>query len=69
MAKKEISYSEAMLEVEHILEALQRGDCDIDSLSERVDRASLLLALCRQRLRRTEEQLNHIFEEQKENEI
>lgn len=69
MAKKEISYNEAMMEVEHILEALQRGDCDIDSLSDRVDRASLLLTLCRQRLRRAEEQLNRIFDEQTENTI
>ena len=47
MAKKEITYTEAMT---------------VDSLTKEVKRATELIALCKERLHRTEEELKKISE-------
>ncbi|MBR2115845.1 MAG: exodeoxyribonuclease VII small subunit [Alistipes sp.] len=63
MAKKvDISYSEAMAEIEKIISTLQNADCDIESLTTMVKRASELIALCRTKLRKTESSVEKLFE-------
>ena len=63
MAKKSsVSYNEAMAEIEQILATLQRSDCDIESLAERVKRASTLIELCRTKLRKAESDVEKLFE-------
>lgn len=65
MAKKsnEISYEEAMAEVEQILSELQQETVNVDTLSERVKRASELITLCRAKLRKAEGEVAKIFAE------
>ena len=65
MAKKsnEISYEEAMAEVEQILSELQQETINVDTLSERVKRASELITLCRAKLRKAEGEVTKIFAE------
>ena len=65
MAKKsnEISYEEAMAEVEQILSELQQEAINVDTLSERVKRASELITLCRAKLRKAEGEVTKIFAE------
>ena len=65
MAKKsnEISYEEAMAEVEQILSELQQETVNVDTLSERVKRASELITLCRAKLRKAEGEVTKIFAE------
>lgn len=64
MAKsKEISYTDAMGEIEQILSSLQGESVDVDTLAERVKRASELIALCRARLRKAEGEVAKIFEQ------
>ncbi|MBQ5634785.1 MAG: exodeoxyribonuclease VII small subunit [Alistipes sp.] len=65
MAKKsnEISYEEAMAEVEQILSELQQEAVNVDTLSERVKRASELITLCRAKLRKAEGEVTKIFAE------
>ena len=46
----EISYASALRELEDILAALERDNVDVDHLAERVQRASELIALCRERI-------------------
>ena len=45
-----IGYAEAMAELEQILRDLEGDDLDVDKLASRVERASLLISLCRERI-------------------
>lgn len=58
-----ISYSEALAELERILAGLRSEQCDVDTLVERTRRASFLLSLCRSKLTCTEEELAKVLEE------
>ena len=54
-------YAESMAELESILASLENDDVDIDTLASKVERASLLIAHCEQRLRATELSLETIL--------
>lgn len=58
---KTLSYSEALAELESILSSLRSEGCDVDTLASRTRRAAELLALCRSRLTRTEEELSQVL--------
>jgi exodeoxyribonuclease VII small subunit len=45
-----LGYAEALAELEQILAELERPDVDVDVLADRVERASLLIRLCRDRI-------------------
>lgn len=62
MAKKEMTYDEAMAEIERILARLRSEDMDVDSLSSEVKRATELIARCKAKLRKTEDDVNRILE-------
>ncbi len=61
MAKKEFSFSEAIVEIEDILRQIESGELDVDKLSVEVKRASELIRQCQKKLRTTEEEINSIF--------
>jgi exodeoxyribonuclease VII small subunit len=63
MAKKEFSFSEAVVEIEDILKQIESGELDVDKLSVEVKRASELIRQCQKKLRTTEEEINSIFKE------
>ncbi len=63
MAKKEMSFNEAVKEIERILQDIEQGDLDIDKLSQEVKRAAELIKLCQKKLRTTEEEINSIFKD------
>lgn len=54
-------YAESMAEIDAILASLEDDDMDIDALASKVERASLLIAHCEQRLRSTELSLQTIL--------
>ena len=56
----ELGYTEAMTELEGILEELEGDHLDVDVLAERVRRASELIKLCRTRISRAQEDVNRI---------
>ena len=56
-------YKEAITEIEAILKSLREEQNNIDTLSERVARATELIALCREKLRKAENDVNKIIEE------
>ena len=63
MAKREvkkINYSEAVKELEGILERLRSGALGIDELAPAVSRANELVKVCRERLTLTREELAKI---------
>ena len=62
MAKKTITYTEALAEVERILERIQREEITVDDLASEVKRAATLIAGCRTRLRKAEEEVGKLLE-------
>lgn len=62
MAKKEISYNEAMSEVEKILEEIDSEKLDLDNLSEKVKRATELLNLCKEKLTKVDLEIEKLLE-------
>ncbi len=61
--KKIVSYSEAMAEVEEILEKIENEELDVDELAEKVQRVSVLLKICKDKLTKTNEQVEQILKE------
>lgn len=49
-----ISYTEAYEELQHIVSELEQGEISVDLLSEKVKRASELIAICKRKLYATE---------------
>lgn len=63
MAKKNPSYNEAMAEIEEIIMELESGTLDVDKLSEKVGMVSKLLKLCKEKLYKTEQEVENILKE------
>lgn len=60
--EQKITYSQALAELESILNGLRADACDVDTLAARTRRAVELLNLCRSRLTATEEELQTILQ-------
>lgn len=63
MAKKELSYKEAVLEIEEILHQIEDDELDIDILSDKVKRVSVLIKLCKKKLHQTENEVQKILDD------
>ena len=63
MKTEEISYTEAMAEIEKILAELRSENIDVDTLTQKVTRASSLIELCKKRLHDTEKEVKKLFGE------
>lgn len=66
MAAKKISYNEAMNEIEEILEKIENEELDVDELAEKVKRVSVLLKTCKDKLTKTNEQVEQILKDMEE---
>jgi len=62
MKKKEISYNDAIAEIEAIVEKIGNSDLNIDELNKDVERAIELISFCKTKLHTTEENINKILE-------
>ncbi len=64
MAKKTtaIKYSEAIREIEQILEKFRTEQLDVDTLTAEVKRATGLIAACKSRLKEVEGEVKKIIE-------
>jgi len=61
--KKAVTYNEAMAEVEEILEKIENEELDVDDLAEKVKRVSVLLKICKDKLLKTNDQVEQILKE------
>ena len=61
MTKEKISYDDAVKEIEATLGKIEAGDMGVDELAEKVGRVTELLKLCRDRLYKTEENIDKIL--------
>ena len=59
--KKEITYSDALTEMESILEKIEHEELDVDELSSTLKRVSYLMKICRQKLRTAESEVEKIL--------
>ncbi|MBQ5828962.1 MAG: exodeoxyribonuclease VII small subunit [Alistipes sp.] len=60
MAKKKLTYAEAMAELEVILARLRSDELSVDDLAKSVARATELIAECRAILSTTEEEVEKL---------
>lgn len=68
MTKKTLKYSEAIEEVEKIINQIESNELDIDELTEKIRRASELLKFCKQKLYFTEEEIQKIIDQMQKDE-
>ncbi len=66
MAPKKVTYNEAISEIEEILEKIENEELDVDELAEKVKRVSTLLKICKDKLLKTNEQVEQILKEMEE---
>ena len=61
MTKKQINYSTAISEIEETLSSIESGELDVDELAEKVKRVSELIKLCKDKLQKTEKEVEDIL--------
>ncbi len=60
---KKLTYQDAFDEIEDILEKIENNELDIDDLAEKVKRVSFLLKFCKDKLQKTNEEVEKILSE------
>ncbi len=65
MAKEEFKYEEAIKQLEDLVEKLENDELDIDSMSENLKKAQRLIKLCKDKLTKTDDEINKILETDK----
>ena len=60
--EKEPTFAEAMAELEGILRRIEGEETDVDQLAKELERASVLLDLCRAKIRRAELEVTQIVQ-------
>ena len=60
--EKKITYAEAMAEIERILAKFRSEEMSVDDLAADVKRATELIAVCRERLHKAEEDVKKVLE-------
>ena len=66
MEQRELTYKEAVAEIEEILHKLEEDEPDVDILSEKVKRVSFLIRYCKEKLQKTETEVSTILKEMEE---
>lgn len=61
MTKKKLTYNEAVSEIEEILQQIENEELDVDDLSAKVTRVSILIKSCKDQLHKTEEEVEKIL--------
>lgn len=58
---KQLTYSQALTELEQITGEIESESIDVDTLTEKVKRTAYLIKFCRERLRNTEEEVKRVL--------
>lgn len=59
--RKDISYSDALTELESIIHLIENEEIDVDNLTEKVKRAAYLIKICKEKLRITEGEVKKVL--------
>lgn len=62
METKNLTYTAAKEELEQIVSAIEWGKLDVDELTKKVKRASELIAFCKDKLTKADEELQKILD-------
>lgn len=69
MAKsRELTYSQALNELEKIVAEIESEEVDVDALAEKIKRASFLIMFCKEKLRTAEDEVKKVLTEMEEKE-
>lgn len=63
MAVKKETYEQAMKRLEEIVEKIESGELDIDSLGEHLKEAQKLIRLCRDKLYKADAEIKKMLDE------
>ncbi len=55
-------YEDAVKQLEQIVQQMETGELDIDQLSEQLKKAQQLIKLCREKLSKTEKEIEEILD-------
>ena len=58
---KEIKYEEAVRQLEAIVNKMENGELDIDSMAAQLKQAQELVKLCKQKLKRTDNEIQKLL--------
>ena len=61
MAKETITYTEALEELQQIVQEMENADVSVDELSEKIKRCTVLIRLCKDKLTKTEAEIAKIM--------
>ncbi len=61
--KAPTSYKKAIEELESILQLLEQNEVDVDQMTKQLKRATELIGFCREKLHKTDVELQAIFKE------
>ena len=65
---EDISYKDAIEEIESILQQVESGELDVDQLTDKVKRVSALLEICNKKLKTTEKEVEKIIKDMQDGE-
>jgi exodeoxyribonuclease VII small subunit len=60
---RELTYSQALKELEKIVKEIESEDVDIDILAEKIKRASQIITFCKGKLRTAEDEVKKVLTE------
>lgn len=63
MANKKQSYRESIEEIENILASIENDELDVDDLAEKVKRVTGLMKYCKDKLYKTQEEVENVLKE------
>ena len=66
MAKKTLSYTQALKRLEELVRGFESEEADIDSLCQQLAEAQSLLKYCKERLTQVEDNVNKLLQDGKE---
>ena len=61
---KEVNYEEAVHQLENIVEKMERGELDVDSMVSQLKRAQQLVKLCKKKLKHTDDEIQKLLSDQ-----
>ena len=65
--KKHLTYSEAISELEKIVNQIENEEVDVDILAEKIKRAAYLMTFCKNKLKGTEGEVKKLLTEIEKN--
>ncbi len=57
-----MNYTEAFEELQEIVKQMENADISVDDLAKKIERAGVLIKICKEKLTKTEEEITKIAE-------